>query len=1154
MIKVNATNSQSRNSRLAKRSRRRASGLLRGIVVGLATLAILLVCFSIYQFSQIDPRAANSKQTTRLPELPLKIPGQTQATEDDGVPVSGGRVGTALRSKLSLFRPDSDRAWGEVEVGRLTPVAGEGNEIALENPVIRLRTQDGHGVRITAKEAIVEGQISHGLTPMRGKLFGGVVIEYDRLSEQQRDSLPEDTRHILEPSQVVRIEANEIIFDVEYSKVIFPSDVAILASDITFRSANMEIRFDESAGRVDYLRIESGGTIELKGQASSLGIAAGQEAQPGNSVVDWIRQTIASNILAAQQQVANGGIQEEIKESPTEETVPLFSATDNPAEVEVSKPTLKYIARFAGGVDARQVAGGKTLARLEAGTLDILRSVSANDRKQVQSQTNMEQTAAQKVAGATEEKISLSWEGHFSLEACGKNDERCLPKVRSLLTAKGSPVRLSNDEGEATCGQLVYNPDDGSVTLSESKNTNVVVRSLADGEISGTSIDLKPGEDDIAILVKGPGKLMRIDHSQSASVTGQSKTPGRTPLSVAFSDSLEVLGHYEKRTKLSFSGGLRQTRVRVLDKAIFLGNVALIEQDASLAADQLALYFGKETVGRQQAQTIQRVETRGHVRLDRLNDSLACSELDVIVTTNADGRLMPLVATARRDVVAMQEDRTIRARDRLILDFQTVTRPASPFDPAKAYQAALDAGVNPQEVDWEAKRREHEMKVRTEIGAKRLRAYGDVMVTDESQSLELTAQELDCTIVNGSDIDKTLIIGTQTQPASVTTGEFTVTGEQVNVNVLDEWAQVPGAGRMTFQSHKDLDGRQLDQPIPVSITWEEWMKFQGRENRSVFSGDVHATSAGGTTFDCNQLVVEFDDVAIAKTQPQRRNWWIFDKFVQRFEQNNNGEMSANRGILAKEPAYILATGRAVVQTTSLDEITGEPRTRARLAGPQLSVNLRRGMSKMLIEGAGDLLIEDFSPARQSSSQQAETTPRGFLGADENSGPSKTFITWSQAMWYDFSIDQTRFEGDINLKHFSGEHLTRLFPDAKKTTTETGSGRATFLLCDVLTIDFLGEQSASTRPQQQMGRLSTTQLRQFHASGQVRLQDQTEGLSLTASDLTFERERELLIIQGQPARIIQQRPGQLPVDATVKRAFYNLRTKRLESEQAIIRGR
>ncbi len=1152
MIKVNTTNDQSRYQRLSRRSRRRASGLLRGIVVGLATLAILLVCFSIYQFSQIDPQATGSKQTTRLPELPQKIPGQPQNT-DDGVPVSGGRVGTALRSKLSLFRPDSDRAWGEVEVGRLTPVAGEGNEIALENPVIRLRTQDGHGVRITSKEAIVEGQISHGLTPMRGKLFGGVIIEYDRLSEKQRALLPEDTRHVLEPSQVVRIEANEIVFDVEYSKVVVPGDIAILASDISFRSANMEIRFDESAGRVDYLRIESGGTIELSGQASTLGITNGQEAQPGNSVVNWIRQTIASNILAAQQQADKGTLIEEPKESATDETVPTFSATDDPAEAEVAKPTLKYIARFADHVDARQVAGDKTLARLEADTLDILRSVSASDRKQVQSQTNTAQEASPQTAAAIEEKISLSWQGHFSLEACGKNDERCAPKVRSQLTAKGSPVRLSNDEGEATCGQLIYNPDDGSVTLSESEKTTVVVRSLADGEIYGTGIDLKPGEEDIAILVTGPGKLVRNNHAQTATGTSQNPPTGRTPLSVAFSDSLEVIGHYEKRTKLSFSGGLRHTRARILDKAIFLGNVDLIEQDASLSADQLALYFGKDTIGRQQEQSIQRVETRGHVRLDRLHDSMVCSELDVIVTTDADGRLMPLMATARRDIVASQEDRTIRARDRLVLDFQTVTRPASPFDPAKAYQAAISAGVDPQKVDWEARRREHEMKVRTEIGAKRLRAYGDVMVTDESQALELSAQELDCTIVNGSDIDKTLIVGTQTQPASVTIGEFTVTGEQVNVNVLDEWAQVPGAGRMTFQSHKDLDGRQLDQPIPVSVTWEEWMKFQGRENRSVFSGEVHATSASGTTFDCSQLVVEFDDVALAKTQPQRRDWWIFDKFVQRFEQDKNGTSSA-RGILAKEPAYILATGRAVVQTTSLDELTGEPRTRARLAGPQLSVNLRRGMSKMLIEGAGDLLIEDFTLAQSSSSQLNEATPRGFLGTDANSGPSKTFVTWSEAMWYDFSIDQTRFEGDINLKHFSGEHLKRLFPDTKNVDTDTASGRATFLLCDVLTIDFLGEQSASTHPQQQMGRLSTTQLRQFHASGQVRLQDQTEGLSLTASDLTFERERELLIIQGQPARIIQQRQGQLPVDATVKRAFYNLRTKRLESEQAIIRGR
>ncbi len=1147
--------------------RRRASGLLRGIVVSLATLAILLVCFSIYQFSQIDPQATQSPQVSRLPQLPQKKLGQEQHSKD-GVPVSGGRVGTVLRSKLSLFRPDSDRAWGEVEVGRLTPVAGQANEMALDNPVIRLRTQDGHGVRITAKEAIVEGRISHGLTPVRGRLFSGVVIEYDRLSEQQRALLPEDTRHVLEPSQVVRIEADEIVFDVEYSKVVVPGPLAILASDVTFRSANMEIRFDESAGRVDYLHIESGGTIELKGGAGNLGMTDTQETEPENSVVDWIRQTITARILAAQQhQAATDVMDEGAQVAATDDALPVFSVTDDPSEAEAAKPTLKYIARFADTVDARQVVSNKTVARLEADTLEILRSVSADDRRQVQTQTDLQESKSQQASENSDETISLTWKGHFLLEACAKNDARCAPAVRSLLTATGAPVRLSNDEGEATCGQLIYNPDDGSVKLNELGETTVVVRSLAEGEIHGRGIELHPDDETIVIHVTGPGVLVRNDHASTSSrtrggmLTGQSSpsqtvnknTKTRKALSVTFSESLDVTGHYESRSKLSFSEGIRRTRERVLDKAVFVGHVSLKEQEASLAADHLALYFGKETVGRQQEQTIRRVETRGHVRLDRLHDSLVCSELDVIVTTDADGRLMPLVATAKRDIVATQEDRTIRARDRLILDFQTVTRPAPPFDANKAYQAALSAGVNPQEVDWEAKRREHEMKVRTEIGAKRLRAYGDVMVTDESQALELTAQELDCSIVNGSDIDKTLIVGTQTQPASVTIGEFTVTGEQVNVNVLDEWAQVPGAGRMTFQSHKDLDGRQLERPIPVSITWEEWMKFQGRENRSVFSGDVHATSAGGTTFDCQQLVVEFDDIAPAKTQSQRGHWWIFDKFLQRFERDQQHRM-AKRGILAKEPAYILATGRAVVQTTFMDEVTGALRTRARLAGPQLSVNLRRGMSKMLIEGAGDLLIEDFRPASDATAQHSEASPRGFFGTEADAGPSKTFVTWAEAMWYDFSIDQTRFEGDINLKHFSGDNLQRLFGNAKLVSTETTSGRATFLSCDVLTIDFLGRQSAGMRSQQQMGRLSTTQLRQFHASGQVKLQDQTEGLSLTATDLTFERDRELLIIQGQPARIIQQRQGQLPVDATVKRAFYNLRTKRLESQQAIIRGR
>ena len=90
----------------------------------------------------------------------------------------------------------------------------------------------------------------------------------------------------------------------------------------------------------------------------------------------------------------------------------------------------------------------------------------------------------------------------------------------------------------------------------------------------------------------------------------------------------------------------------------------------------------------------------------------------------------------------------------------------------------------------------------------------------------------------------------------------------------------------------------------------------------------------------------------------------------------------------------------------------------------------------------------------------------------------------------------------------------------------------------------------------MGRLSADRLRQFHASGSVRLQDPTEGLSLTASDVVYEKDRDLLLVQGdtrRTAHIVLQRPGQFPREYVAERFSYNLKTNRAEAARASFRG-
>ena len=155
------------------------------------------------------------------------------------------------------------------------------------------------------------------------------------------------------------------------------------------------------------------------------------------------------------------------------------------------------------------------------------------------------------------------------------------------------------------------------------------------------------------------------------------------------------------------------------------------------------------------------------------------------------------------------------------------------------------------------------------------------------------------------------------------------------------------------------------------------------------------------------------------------------------------------------------------------------------------------------------------------------------------------------MWYDFSINQTRFEGNVSLKHFSGAALERIFGQAVGGgSTNTPAGRSTFLTCSVLTVDFFDRSERSRRPEnRRMGGLNSDLLRQFEASRSVRLQDESEGLSLMADRVVYERDREILAIYGSPGRkvqIVHQEPGEPPKIIAVQRAFYNLKTGEMES--------
>ncbi len=1207
------------HSAIALTHARRASGLVRTLVVGSATLAILLVCFSMYQYVQLEPNAPGDDTAQRIPRKRTEPSGITSSGGDIPSTDVGNRgVGPGENVSLTIYPREGREARFEIEVRDWTPVPGAANEFRLLEPTVRMRTSDDHAVRITAKEGSLEAKRrgGAGLDPQRGKLSGDVVIEYDRLTTSQREALPLEERDVIDPAQIVRIEMDELEFDLEYAKLIIPGPLRLSARDVVLEAANLELRFNESQNRVESLRVSGGGRIELlaaSGAASFAGAGGASGAAP-RTIAQWLRETIRAKLAAQAHAAATpampnasdtiGSVTPEgmpvTKEGKpvADDGIPVFRA----GELDEEGPTtpLHYLARFEGSIDAVQLFGEQTTSRLQADTLEILRDFADGDPLAATERTTKqaaepEPTAAPE-ASKSGKRIVLTWSDRLVVQALNSDDAMLAGGVRSRITAKGSPARVSYPDGDAVCRQLIYEPDNSEMQLHGTESDPVFVRSREQGTLTGTLVHYRTDGDRFFVDVTGPGRLLTpVDEpapdQAESSVSAQPVAALLAALNpsehattnnnfVSFEEKLEVEGTIKSKTTIDFTGGISTKRHSIPERATFTGHTSVRQDTFSMDADVLEVRFGVQENLRGIDSYIDGFTGTGHVSMVQEEGRLACRELDVTLMRDANRRVWAKTVVARGDVDAVQGDRTIRARDRLIVDFELYHE--SPEEPARAPSMSRIFGeLRPStpkavEASTSVEAQTASLPPRIRAGVKRFRAFGEVVVVDPSQFLDVSGEELDCRLApKRGEIEEAVVVGTDERPANVRLDDVTTIGKRINLNVPDEWVEVPGAGRMSLQSNRDLDGSELGGPRPIVITWTTGMRYQGRENRAVFGGGVHAYSRSTTTFDCQRLEIEFDEVAKTKTprstKPGRRPWlmpalsestcligrwflpgltepicsirgWLGPELLEKI----GGKLETRqrpRREFSREPAVIWATGAAKAVTAEIDETTGEMKSRMRIEGPKLAVYLRPEVSKMLIEGGGNLLLEQFEQAR--SEPDVADARNGELFDVESGGPSKTLIEWQDMMVYDFAIDQTRFEGDVSLKHFSGRELQKRFGGVPAGSADAAPGRSTYLACDVLTVDFLGSDTRPRRDRpERMGRLSTRSLRQFDASGSVRLNDVSQGLQVWADKIIYERPRELLAIYGEPsrkARIVKRRADRLPLQIDVERLFYNLKT-------------
>ncbi len=1143
----------------ATRRQRPGSSLLRTLVVAAATLTTLMVCFAIYQSTQ-QPRT-ESPSTTRAETISLPRTPQTGGTSNGGGTVEiapNVRIGSGEGTVLSIYPRQGDQAIAEVEADNWFPTKEGGNELKLVKPLVRLRTKSGQRVNVRSDEGLIEintlaTQRGKRLEWQRGKLFGNVVVEIDRLSDKEREALPPHEREVLSPWRLVTARLEQIEFDLEYNHVKIDGPFQLSSRELELDAVGLDVRLDPSGGRVETLKILEGRSLTVRGAAQTFDLGGGPASEQTRftSWLDVVRAGLTRATGAPQGDAPANPPSPTAKAPPTKPYVDEEGAlvlVPTSKEETQARPLVTYKARFERAVQIVQRRGDTELGRLEANVLEILRDFGSQDRQAASTAAGGGATAAASPTDTPESDVlTVNWTGPLYVEWVPPTDteEKAPPAERLWISAQGEPMRVADGTGQATAAELVFHRETGDIHLVGSKARPVVLDNEQQGRIEAIEMTTRGDVQKRTIVFTGPGRLTE-NTTAAAPAPGASPTvadlPDAPAGSIRFAERMELdlERAASSRIDLRNLGTVSQEKM-VPREARFFGRVLMEDGTSRIGSDTMKVSFQPDA----DRLRVSGLEASGGVDAvlgENPPSGIVCKRLEVDFDPSAN-RVTPVQARAFDAVAASHDTGRLTADERMVFDFQSHRQTVlGQLDVLAEYLSARREGLEPESIDWSARReaarsRTHEVE---RVALRKLTAIGNVVALDEPRRLDITAQRLECVLNEAQEIESALVVGAADAWAHVMLDTLTVDGPSVSFALTSKDSGVPGAGRMTFLSAKDLDGKPVDPPIPIHVTWSQSMTFVGKDNLATFLGTVHAASEAHT-FDADRLDITFQDRAPdAAAEKPKRDWWVLEDAMKQLtgDARKPATLPGSQE-LNKEPVFLAATGRVAAVMSNEDAASGRILNRAQLKGPALTVDLRAGSSAMNVTGEGTLLIEDYEV--KDRSPVAAPQQKGFLAIGDASDRSQTLILWHTSMRYDFEKDRAEFDGTVHLQYLTGPYLVQQAELGLPPPKEGDEGRDTSLDCAKLIVDFAtgaGEAASASAS----GGFDTRRIRQFRAVGDVRINDPQ--IVLAASDLIYHRTSQQLLIRGTKdvvAELYVQKPGAAPFTWRHQEMSLNLET-------------
>ncbi|MHC4443011.1 MAG: hypothetical protein ACYTBZ_00875 [Planctomycetota bacterium] len=1179
--------------------------MFKKIILALATFAFIAIAYTIYQWQddtipserQRKNQVAQHRKRTVHPRTTQ--PADITALRGKSISFRDAAIPPGKSPKISLF----DEKGNERIQFRSTewkPVSD--NEFHLVEPTARILLPRGQVAYVRADEGqvVVERGDSDNYNPKSGWMRGHVRIFIDRTTPQWRTKHPDRAEPDQHAESVVKIWMQDVRFDLDMNSLNSKGPIILQSPDGTIEGEGLELVWNEVDRKVKRLRIARGKRATVRG-----GALAGFDMTADTKVVgrDTTTQPATS---PTDRPPAKADVRKTEKAQEDIDALEFIEPDEGVAKPKADRIDTYQIV-FRDNVDAKQLEGVRVKGRLKAQILTLIRDFSQDQRsafEHVSDETAPEQgkkpitsaPADQTPENNSPTNIELKWTGEMVITPIEPDPgDTPITEERFHIIATGNPVEVfDRGTGTLTCRKLKYHDETKQIWLQGAPDHPVVMREGPDRQLIGNEIffDRKAR----IALVNGAGKLISPiddfkDQWLGEYVAGDDRPaekdrPGK--LEAAWSRSVKLVFDVTKSKKQTSGPALASLipAGAYIKHAVLDGRASFNMPKGSIAAERIEADFLEPdpTADTQEIDIVaDTIHAEGRVRMKEGLTDIECDRLDVQMAIDDVGNNVPSVARAYGNILVRnlgrpgkvqssnQRIETIRARDELTVNLASVPRPITPEEKTKYLARAKEKNIEPGSDEWLAV--EKKILNRRKIELTRMVAKGQVQVRSVDKTIwssrerfDLASDTLECSFAEDNTIKQSLVVGSKDRPGRVAMDDFYIEGPQISLDMTVDSVQVPGAGLLKFYTEQDLDGRKVDDPLPVAITWDRHMFLRGQANAGTFSGNVRAVSENNTLACREEMRVRFEDLPKAEQSASAPasedkepggsllHWFKADKepsvtgrFVKKIRKrlldvcavgdaeiilsdyDQPGPGGAVSRILTK------ALPETVTGSTTQPADVSQPRllSRVKVEGPQITIDLDN--DHMMVEGKGKLLIENYRlpEKRKPRSSTGDTLLGGSSFSNlQGSGLSQTQFRWENSMSFLNKRNVAIFDHQVEMIHLAGTQMVlsneieaALGVDIGQLTD--GKGRNADLSCNNLVVKYRPDDRQADQGTSLLSR--AVLLEAFWATGRVGIREGSR--SVQGMQVSYTDDMDTIRVSGspqQPARIWDFDPETLEV--------------------------